>query len=134
MQAFAIILSCLALFAGTQACYDNVDRVDLCSVEFERKANQLLPHVEAGRVHYTAICPLAKELEQCLLEVVDNLCDDFTRRMLRPFVTDMLRAATEEASCQFMARRDPQRLVSRSLALAANMASLTATETARHKA
>ncbi|XP_012936825.1 uncharacterized protein LOC101860734 [Aplysia californica] len=118
MQTFAVILAGFALFAGAQACSDDTSRLDRCSAEFERKTDRLLVEVEAGRKSHTAICPLANELEECMLRFVDNMCDEFSKMFLRPMVQDMMQTASQEAGCHYMARRETEKLVARVRSLA----------------
>ncbi|XP_012935325.1 uncharacterized protein LOC106011174 [Aplysia californica] len=113
MQTLVVFLAGFALFAGAQACSDDTSRLDRCSEEFERKSNLLIPDIEAGRRSHTAICPLGVELEQCMMRFVNNMCDAFSKRFLRPLVRDMMQAAMQEAGCHYMARRDTQKLVAR---------------------
>merc|ERR1712142_514068 len=117
MQTIAVFLGAVALISGANACSDDTSRMERCSEEFERKANRLVPDIEAGRRSQTAICPLANELEDCMMRVVNNMCDEMTKRFLRPMVGNLMQAAREEVGCLYMARRDTQKLTARSLAL-----------------
>ncbi|XP_005090369.1 uncharacterized protein LOC101846260 [Aplysia californica] len=117
MQTTALFLVAVALIAGANACSDDTTPMERCPEEFERKANLLVPDIEAGRKSPTAICPLAVEMEECMMRVVNNLCDEMTKMFMQPMVRNLMQAARDEAGCTFVARRDTQKLVARSLAL-----------------